>query len=152
MPSHPLVFFFYQERTPWREQGSISRGMRVMPGPGEEYGRNFLSLWFELPTLDHTSSALHRLAQIEGRELPALHYSGKQWEIDASHERVVFTNHQFENWNDGQHNIMPLHDFRHAVLAWRAFLALPEEPANTEYGFDMPDGFTPPTLRRLAQA
>lgn len=151
MPSHPLVFFFYQARTPWREDGAISRGMRVMPGPGEEYGRNFLSLWFELPTLDHTLSALRRLAMIENGEMAEMYFGGKQWEIHVTRERVVFTNHQFENWNDGQHNIMPLHEFRHAILAWHSFLSLPEEPANTEYSFAMPDGATPPTLRRLAQ-
>ena len=149
MQNHPLIFFFYLANNPWKEIHAIARGMRVAPGPGEVYGRYFLSLWYELPDRARTQAALIQLDAIERGLLHEAHFSGKFWHIHVTPTRITFTSHQFETWNTGGYNVFAFHELRHAILAWDAFLALPEEPPGTEYSFPMPDApDTAPILHR----
>lgn len=156
MADHPLFFFFYRVTSPWNDRQSIARGMRVDPGPGEAYGRNFLSLWYEIPNRSRCQSVLVQLGALERGLMPHLNYCSKLWEIHVTTTEARFVSHQFPEWNTGSSNIIPYAEFKYAVLAWEKFLNLPEEPEGAFYHFSMPatarpgDPFPVPTLRRQA--
>lgn len=138
MTKNSLTFFFFELKGYGKNPSKLNRALRFKHNSDERYDRYFLSLLIEMPSLRHTQKALAELKQLETKQVSEVGFGGNFWAIHATLDQVIFTNDQFEEWDDGINNIFDYNEFKWILMAWDKFLSMPLGPLDVEYIFDIP--------------